>query len=356
MAAACGEGGSTPENTAAQGSPTATITVPGVATDGPSTAPPSPSPTPTPEPLAVKLDQYAGGFERPVFVTHAGDGSARLFVLEKAGVIRIVVDGEVRDDPFLDISQLVTIRGNEQGLLGLAFHPQYEENGRFFVYYTAVDGGANTVAEYRVSTDANIADAGSGRVMLAIADTRSNHNGGMLAFGPDGYLYVATGDGGGGGDPDENGQALDALLAKILRLDVDGSFPYTIPPSNPFASTGGARPEVWAFGLRNPWRFSFDRETGDMWIADVGQGSWEEVDFQPADSAGGENYGWNTMEGAHCFDPANGCDTSGLVLPVHEYDHSAGCSITGGYVYRGEAIPALRGSTCSRTTARATSS
>lgn len=323
---------------------TATPTAPGETPASATSTPTSPAPADTPVPLnEVTLEKVADGFGRPTFVTHAGDGSGRLFVLEKQGRIRVIdAGGQVLSQPFLDITSVVKSSGNEQGLLGLAFHPDYERNGRFFVYYTAQDND-NTVAEFRVSSDPNRADAASGKELLAVADRFSNHNGGMLAFGPDGYLYVAMGDGGSSGDPDDNGQNLLAFLGKILRIDVDGGDPYGIPESNPFIVRSSARGEVWAWGLRNPWRFSFDRETGDLWIADVGQNKYEEVNFQPAASEGGENYGWAVMEGTHCFRPAQGCDTTGLTLPIFEYDHGQGCSITGGYVYRGEQYPQLNG-------------
>jgi glucose/arabinose dehydrogenase len=286
----------------------------------------------------------ADGFSRPTFVTNAGDGSGRLFVLEKQGRIRIIAGGAAVQQPFLDISALVRSSGNEQGLLGLAFHPDYEHNGRFFVAYTAQDA-ANTVAEYHVSGDGMKADGGSGRVLFAVPDQFPNHNGGMLAFGPDGYLYISMGDGGSAGDPNGNGQNLNSMLAKVLRIDVDSATqPYGIPRDNPFASKAGTRPEVWAYGLRNPWRFSFDRATGDMWIADVGQDAYEEVNFAPAGDKGGENYGWNLMEGTHCYKPPSGCNRDGLVLPLLDYGHAGGnCSVTGGYVYRGKAYPSLVG-------------
>lgn len=333
----------------------APVVIPGLACDGGS--PPEPTPTPVASPAAsptaepgtppaegsYAFTQVAKGLKRPVFVTNAGDNSNRLFVIEKPGRIRIIKSGLLLAEPFLDMTKVVEANGNEQGLLGLAFHPDFETNGRFFVAYTAKDD-ANTVAEYRVaSPGSDTADPTPVRVLFSIPDEYSNHNGGMLAFGPDGYLYISTGDGGSGGDPDGNGQNLNALLGKILRVDVGGAAPYAIPASNPFANRSGARPEIWAYGLRNPWRYSFDRSTGDLWIADVGQNKYEEVDFQPAASKGGENYGWRTMEGAHCYRPSNGCSQEGLVLPVFEYTHDEGCSVTGGYVYRGKAIPALTG-------------
>ena len=304
-----------------------------------STPPPAATPGPLP---AITLEMVVDGLERPTFVTHAGDGSGRLFVVEKPGRIRIVEDGRLLPEPFLDVVNVVKSSGNEQGLLGLAFHPEYERNGRFFVYYTALDND-NTVAEFRVSSVATRADPRSGKEIMAVPDKYPNHNGGMLAFGPDGYLYIGLGDGGSAGDPDGNGQDLLVHLAKILRLDVNSGSPYGVPDSNPFIARSSARPEIWAWGLRNPWRFSFDRQTGDLWIADVGQDSVEEVDFQPAGSKGGQNYGWNVMEGSECFKPATGCDTTGMVLPIFEYSHDEGCSITGGYVYRGKAYPALSG-------------
>ncbi len=298
----------------------------------------------TPGPLSVSLVKVASGFERPTFVTHAGDGSGRLFVVEKVGTIRTIVGGAANQQPFLDITAMVESDGNEQGLLGLAFHPRFETNGRFFVAFTAARTGANTVMEFQVPAPGGLASPAPVRTLFAIADSRSNHNGGMLAFGPDGHLYISTGDGGGGGDPDKNGQKLSALLGKILRVDVDTGEPYAVPADNPFVGREGARPEVWAYGLRNPWRFSFDRQSGDLWIADVGQNAIEEIDLQPAASMGGENYGWNVMEGSRCFQPANGCEQAALVPPVFEYTHAAGgCSVTGGYVYRGTAIPSLLG-------------
>jgi glucose/arabinose dehydrogenase len=292
------------------------------------------------------------GLNQPVFVTHAADGTNRLFVAERRGVIRVAVGGVLQPTPFLDITALVRDEGGEQGLLGLAFHPSYETNGRFYVFYTAEAGsgpgeaGPNTLARYQVSTDPNVANPGSAQVLFAIPDFASNHNAGMLGFGPDGYLYVSTGDGGGGGDPNNNGQNLMSLLGKMLRIDVNSADPglnYAIPPSNPFFNHSTARREIWALGLRNPWRWTFDRGTNDIYIADVGQGSYEEINRQPVGTTTALNYGWRIMEGFHCFNPSM-CSSSGLTLPIFEYDHQFGnCSVTGGYVYRGPAIPALTG-------------
>lgn len=318
--------------------PAVTPTPPSTATPG---TPPAATGTPSSGALPkLALQQVVGGLTRPTFVTHAGDGSGRLFVVEKPGRVRTVRNGVLEPEPFLDITGIVLATGNEQGLLGLAFHPRFAENGRFFVTYTGKDG-TNSLAEYGVTGGKG--DPSKAKVLFAIPDKYPNHNGGMLAFGRDGYLYVSTGDGGSGGDPDGNGQNRNVLLGKILRLDVNAAQgPYGIPASNPFVGQSGARPEIWAYGLRNPWRFSFDRATGDLWIADVGQNQYEEVNLQPAGSAGGENYGWDVMEASHCYG-ASTCDQSGKVLPIHEYAHSLGCSITGGYVYRGAAIPALAG-------------
>ena len=281
-----------------------------------------------------------GGLTRPTYVTHAGDD--RLFVVEQLGYIRIVKDGQLLEQPFLDIAEKVTTDGNEQGLLSVAFHPDYKQNGQFFVNYTRSKDGATVTERYTVSKgDPDRADDQSGQVILTIAQPEANHNGGQLQFGPDGYLYIGMGDGGGQGDQHGsigNGQNRNSLLGKLLRIDVNNQDTYAVPPTNPFHT------EVWAYGLRNPWRFSFDRSTGDLYIADVGQDTYEEVDFQPAASKGGENYGWRIMEGLHCFNPQEGCDQSGLVLPIAEYRHDeGGCSITGGYVYRGLQYPVLDG-------------
>jgi glucose/arabinose dehydrogenase len=315
-----------------------------------STPLPAPSPTLTveharppavPNPGDYQLALVVKGLQKPTYLTHAGDGSGRLFITEQVGRIRIVANGRLLPEPFLDITSLVGSRGSEQGLLSVAFHPQYPRNGYFFVNYTDRDGDT-VVARYRVSADPHLADPGSGTVLLTVDQPYANHNGGQLQFGPDGYLYIGMGDGGSAGDPQNNGQRLDTLLGKLLRLDVDSAYPYAVPPDNPFRARPDARPEIWAFGLRNPWRFSFDRATGDLYIADVGQNAYEEVDFQPAQSRGGENYGWNLMEGNHPY--GRGRPSPDLTVPVAEYAHAeGGCSVTGGYVYRGARLPDLNG-------------
>ena len=301
-------------------------------------APPALEAGATPLP-PVALRRIAIGLTQPVYVVHAGDGTGRLFVVEQAGVIRIVRDGQLLRAPFLDVRRRV-IAGGELGLLSVAFHPRYATNGRLFVNYTADGGNLRTViAEYRVSaSNPDVADVAE-RVLLEIAQPFRNHNGGLNLFGPDGMLYVGMGDGGSGGDPFNNGQRLDALLGKLLRIDVDGATPYRTPPNNPFVGRGSARGEIWAYGLRNPWRFSFDRGTGRLFLADVGQNAWEEVDLVEK----GQNYGWNIMEGTHCFNPPTDCNTNGLRVPIAEYGRADGCSITGGYVYRGPRIPGLVG-------------
>src|SRR5947209_4766467 len=288
----------------------------------------------------IRTVQVAGGIPASTDIQNAGDGSGRLFVVQQSGVIRIVKDGAVLPTPFLDIHTKTTGDG-ERGLLGLAFPPGFAQKGRFYIDYTDLNGDT-IIAQYRVSSNPDVADAASETVLLKIAQPFANHNGGQVRFGPDGYLYIGMGDGGSGGDPMGNGQNRRVLLGKLLRIDAESEPGRVhIPPDNPFVNLTGARPEIWAFGLRNPWRFSFDRATRDLWIADVGQDTYEEVDFQPAASRGGENYGWNQMEGMHCF--RSGCSTQGLVLPVAEYTHASGCSITGGFIYRGLVSPGMRG-------------
>lgn len=303
-------------------------------------------------------ERVAGGLNRPIYVTSPPGDTERLFIVEKAGVIKVLslTTGYVLPTPFLDIDAIVgggKSNGSEQGLLGLAFHPAYATNGQFYINYTD-NAGTTVVARYQVSGDPNIADPNSAAAILMIPQPQSNHNGGWIGFGPnDGYLYIATGDGGGGDDNDPghtpgvgNGQDItDNLLGKMLRIDVDAASPYMVPGDNPFVGLAGDD-EIWSFGLRNPWRPSFDRVTGDLYIADVGQGTWEEVNFQATSSLGGENYGWRCREGAHDFDTSGDCSQTPFTEPVHEYSHGGNpfrCSISGGYVYRGCAIPDLRG-------------
>ncbi|HLA77449.1 MAG TPA: PQQ-dependent sugar dehydrogenase [Vicinamibacteria bacterium] len=283
------------------------------------------------------------GLSSPVDLQAPPGDRERVFVLEQAGRVRIFKKGNLLSAPFLDIASRVG-SGGERGLLGLAFHPRYAENGRFFVNYTDRSGDTH-IAEFRAPAPAgDVADAASEKLVLFADQPYSNHNGGGLAFGNDGMLYVGLGDGGSGGDPQGNGQSLGSHLGKMLRLDVDGGSPYRVPADNPFVNTSGARPEIWSYGLRNPWRFAFDRITGDLLIADVGQNAMEEIDLGVASRKGGENYGWSVMEGSRCYQPGSGCATVGLTLPVAEYSHGEGCSITGGVVYRGCRLPGYHGS------------
>lgn len=288
---------------------------------------------------AITLTRIASGFVQPVHITHAGDGSGRLFVVERGGVIRIIRDGAVLPTPFFDISGQVQSAGGEQGLLSVAFPPDFTAKQYFYVDYTNLTGiGDTIVARYSMTANPDIAASAGGVTLLNVSQPFTNHNGGQLAFGPDGLLYIALGDGGSAGDPFNNAQNLATGLGKILRLDTEaGVSPYAIPTGNPFGN------EIWAYGLRNPWRFSFDRSTGDLYIADVGQNLIEEINFQPATSTGGENYGWNIMEGTSCFLSPE-CGQTGLTLPVAEYSHADGnCSVTGGFVYRGGQYPSLQG-------------
>jgi len=348
LAASCGQAAAPSEPPASTPSPEPT----GPATTAPVASPAS-SPTPgssagiaggDPAALVLGLERVVEGLEAPLLVANAGDGSDRLFVVEQAGRIRVVRDGRLAREPFLDISGRISA-GGERGLLGLAFHPSFGRGDqRLFVNYTDRDGNT-VVASYRASEpSADRADPGSEEVLLRIEQPFANHNGGALAFGTDGRLYIATGDGGSGGDPLDSGQRLDTLLGKILRIDVDradGGLPYAIPPDNPFVGRPDARPEIWAYGLRNPWRMSFDPATDELWIGDVGQGSWEEID-RLAPAAGGANFGWNRMEGLHCYLKPD-CDESSFVAPVTEYSHDEGCSVTGGHVYRGTRFPEMAG-------------
>ena len=316
------------------------------------TVDPTPLPSGTPLPAcaegvvtgtpALASVRIAAGLASPVDVQSAPGDRARLFVVEQAGRIRIVrAGGAVAAAPFLDIVDRVG-SGGERGLLGLAFHPGFAQNGRFFVNYTD-RGGHTHIAEFRAAAGSDAADPASERLILFVTQPFANHNGGGLAFGNDGMLYVALGDGGSGGDPLGNGQSLQTHLGKILRLDVDRGSPFAAPADNPFVANAAALPAIWAYGLRNPWRFAFDRLTGDLYIGDVGQNALEEVDVGLAARRGGENYGWNVMEGNRCFRPATGCPTAGLTLPVLVYGRNDGCSITGGVVYRGCRLPGYHG-------------
>jgi hypothetical protein len=281
---------------------------------------------------------------QPIGIANAGDGSGRLFIIIQRGVIRIYPE---QPQPFLDIRDRV-VSGGERGLLGLAFHPDYAENGYFYVVYVDVNNNA-VLSRFSVSgSDPNVADPNSETMLLQTQNIGMEHYAGQLQFGSDGYLYVGRGDGNLAGDPGSHAQNLGELLGKILRLDVDSAEPYAIPPTNPLVGVPGAREEIWAYGLRNPWRFSFDRATSDLYIADVGQFNWEEVNLQPAASPGGENYGWRRMEGSHCFEPSEDCNDGSLTLPILEYPHVDdngffGCAVIGGYSYRGPSFPLLDG-------------
>ena len=289
---------------------------------------------------SLHVELVASGLNGPVYLT-APNADQRLFFVEQPGRIRIIQNGQVLSTPFLDIRSKV-LSGGEQGLLSLAFHPNYAVNGFFFVYYTDL-AGDNKVERYRVSTaDASVADATSAKLILPIPHpVNPNHNGGQLQFGADGKLYIAVGDGGSGGDPLGNGQNRSTILGDLLRIDVDAGDPYAIPPDNPYATSTQFRPEIWAYGLRNPWRFSFDRVGGVIYIADVGQNAFEEINAVPSTLAG-VNYGWRIMEGMHCYN-ADTCNQAGLRLPVHEYGRNLGGAVTGGYVYRGTRMPGLQG-------------
>ena len=319
-------------------------------TPGPSpTSTRTETPTPTettanprifPNPDSYEWRLIARGLNRPIGLANAGDDSGRLFILEQAGIIRILGEEQLLAEPFLDITDRVGCCG-ERGLLGLAFHPQYSENGFFFVNYTDLSGDT-VIARFQASEDINRADPVSEVKLLIVEQPYGNHNGGSLAFGLDGYLYIGLGDGGSGGDPLGNGQNTNTLLGKILRLDVDQGDPYAIPSDNPFAQGGGA-PEVWAYGLRNPWRFSFDRLTGELLIGDVGQGSWEEIDYLPASNPGGVNFGWNYKEGNQPYGSTGAPGNIELTDPVAVYGRDQGYSVTGGVVYRGEQMPEWQG-------------
>jgi glucose/arabinose dehydrogenase len=283
------------------------------------------------------------GLSSPVDFQAPNDGSGRFFVVQQPGSVRILLNGALLATAFLDVSSKVDF-GGEKGMLGLAFHPQFPQNHLFYVHYDRLSGAQmqSVIAEYQVSaSDSNQADPASERILLTVNQPFPNHKGGQIAFGPDGFLYIGFGDGGSGGDPLGNGQNLQTLLGKMLRIDVDHmdrGLQYAIPPTNPFAG-GGGLPEIWAYGLRNPFRFSFERSTGRLFCGDVGQDKYEEIDILQS----GGNFGWNVMEGMHCYNPASGCNLSGLILPIAEYDHTEGDAVIGGYVYKGSTIPSLTG-------------
>jgi len=292
---------------------------------------------------ALVLTPVVSGLTNPVDLEFPNDGTGRMFVVQQPGSIRIGVNGSLTATPFLDITAKVNF-GGEMGLLGLAFHPQFTQNHLFYVHYdrTVASQIQSVISEFHVSTtDPNQADPASERILLTVNQPFGNHKGGQIVFGPDGFLYIGFGDGGSGGDPMGNGQNLQTLLGKMLRIDVNsqsGGKQYAIPPSNPFANSGGL-PEIWAYGLRNPWRFSFERGGTRLFVGDVGQDKFEEVDILEA----GKNYGWNVMEGLHCYNPSSGCTMTGLTMPIVEYPHTDGEAVMGGFVYRGTAISGLSG-------------
>lgn len=290
---------------------------------------------------SIHLEPVMEGLVFPTYLTHANDD--RIFIVEKSGRILVAQDWVLEETPFLDVQDKVGSEGSEQGLLSIAFHPNYAENGRFFINYTNLEGHT-VIARYQVQADnPNIADTSTEYILMTIGQPFAVHNGGLLAFGPDGYLYASIGDGGTSGDFFSNAQNDTNLLGTILRLDVDYADPYAIPADNPYTTNDDIRNEIWSSGLRNPWRFSFDRLTSDLFIADVGQFDWEEINFQEAGSPGAQNYGWDILEGNHCYN-RDECDNDGFVMPVAEYNHQdGGCAITGGYVYRGIQYPELSG-------------
>ncbi len=336
--------------TAAPGATQAVATATPIATQVPSTAAPTNPPV---SPTVTTVTQFpnvgsahwttiVSGLIEPVDLKDPGDGSGRLFVLEQPGRIRIIQNGQLLNTPFLDITDRVGSRGTEQGLLGLAFDPNYKQNGIFFINYTN-NQGDSVVSQWRVSSsNPNQADSQSEQILLTVDQPFQNHNGGGVQFGPDGYLYLSFGDGGSEGDPQLNGQNTQNMLADILRIQPNLNGGYRVPPDNPFANGQGGKPEVFIYGLRNPWRFSFDKATGDMYIADVGQNNWEEINFLSAGSSGGENFGWSYYEGNH---PYKGTppQSQKFTFPVYEYSHNYGCAVSGGYVYRGQSMPDWQG-------------
>ena len=312
------------------------------------TSTPVPAPDSQPAPVwpDIVLVETLSGLRNPVDFAHARDGSGRVYVVEQIGLVQEFTNGSQGETPFMDIRDRVNCCG-ERGLLGIAFPADFSSSRTLYVNYTTTDPGSlhTRVSRFRLRPDLHQVDPDSEEILMQFHQPWRNHNGGQIAFGPDGYLWIGTGDGGSAADPQDNGQKGQTLLGKLLRIDVSAgsSAPYSVPVDNPFVGNDDFLDEIWAYGLRNPWRFSFDRETGDLYIADVGQNAWEEVNFQPADSRGGENYGWRIMEGLHCFNPSSGCSTAGLTMPVAEYDRVAGLSITGGYVYRGQDYSSLQG-------------
>ena len=301
--------------------------------------------SPPPSPIAISLQVVASGLAAPLDLEQPNDGSNRLFVVEQGGTIKILQNGTLLPQPFLDISNKIIVQG-EMGLLGITFHPGYSTNRKFYVNYVRNMAGQfqSVIAEYQASaTDPNHSDPATERILLTVDQVSNftNHKAGQLAFGPDGFLYFGLGDGGSGGDPFGHGQNTQILLGKMMRIDVNSTSPgrqYAIPPDNPFAA-GGGLPEIYAFGFRNPWRFSFDLPSGRLFVADVGQDSFEEIDIVQK----GSNYGWNIMEGDHCFNPPSGCNMAGLTLPITEISHPEGEAVIGGFVYHGQAIPGLDG-------------